>query len=209
MAMLANIRPLPGLYGGGFARVVQVETLPSGSLSGAVNQAAVRLERLQDPLAGFRQTLAQFDQGQTVSKPQQPISSSSLTLLQNVDPQQPLAPQFPPEAQNPAAGEDDPSSYAIELARVETLRAEARAEATRKEEARKEALRQFEESSAPKESYGPDLLAKLRQSLEPLSGDLKLNTISYNDLSNTNPETTPFIAALAAKSYANSIATAG
>lgn len=205
--MLANIRPLPGLYGGGFARVVQVETLPSGSIGGAVSQAAVRLERLKDPLAGFQQSLAQFTDGPTtVSRPQQPISSNSLTLLQNIDPQQPLVPQFPPEQQTVAAGEDDPSSYAIQLARAESLRAEARAEAERKEAARKEALRQFEESSAPQESFGPDPLAKLRQSLEPLSSDLKLSTIEYDDISNPNPETTPFVAALAAQSYASAFA---
>jgi len=224
MANLANIRPLPGLYGGGFARVVQVEALPNGT-NGAVSQAAIRLERLKDPLASFSQSLAQFRQANTVSRPQPPVvDSSSLTLLQNINPEQPLVAPFPPDqqqlqqqaqqrarqqAQQDAAASattDDPSSYAIELARVERLREEARTESQRKEEARKEALRQFEQASAPKESLAPDPLAKLRQALENFPSDLNLESLSFDDVSSTAARPNIYSATLAAQSYASTLA---
>lgn len=209
MAMLANIRPLPGLYGGGFARVVQVEALPNGT-NGAVSQAAIRLERLKDPLAGFSQSLAQFQQGSTVSRPQPPVAdSTSLTLLQNVDPAQPLVPPFPPEQQaTTAASADDPSSYAIELARAERLREEARTETRRKEEARAQALREFEQASTPREPLGPDPLAKLREALEKLPGNFNLDSLNFDDVSSAATRPNIYSAALAAQTYASSLTTA-
>lgn len=207
--MLANIRPLPGLYGGGFARVVQVETLPSGSFEGAA-QAAVRLERLQDPLAGFRQALTQYSEGKTVSTPQQPIDGGSVTLLQNVDPQQPLVPPFPPEQQPQTqnSGPDDQSSYAIELARAEARRKDAITEQRQEEERRAEAIRQFEQAAQEhQQNFGPDPLEKLRQALEKQPTDLTaLNEVSYSDVAGSSTQTSTAAASLAAQAYANTLA---
>lgn len=217
MAMLANIRTLPGLYGGGFARVVQVEAFPSGALGGA-EQAAVRLEKLQDPLASFRQTLSQFDTAQTVSKPQQALDGNSLTLLQNVDPEKPLVTPFPPDLQQQIkqaqqnSTADDPSSYAIELARAEARRKEAQTEEQHQEERRAEALRQFEQSNnkqsdSSQQTQLTDQLDKLQKSLETLTGTTKISSLSYEQLDGVNTTTSTAAAAQAAQAYASTLAT--
>lgn len=212
MASLANIRALPGLYGGGFARVVQVETLTNGSNLGAVGQAAVRLERLQDPFSSFRQTLQQFSGDKAVSKPQPAPDGNLLTLLQAVDPQKQSAPQLPALGQQEAGeteGSDDPTSYAIELARAEARKKEARAEEDRKAAEHQAALQAFEAANAPKETLGPDPLAKLRQSLENLSSDIRLSDFSYTDLGVTDTAISPYAAAQAVQAYTSTLAAAG
>lgn len=180
MAMYGNIRLLPGLEGGGFARVVQVEPIKSSVTSGGA-AVALRLEKLANPLAGFRQNLSTYTSSENGKKsvlstavPQ--LSSEVLTMLQQVD-GQPVKVKAPTQS----AG----SVYA-----AEAEQAEAR---------RREYARQQEEQQQQHQEALAALEAQLKKAQEGLSPVPPPNASEVTgDITQTNSA----LAAQAAQAYA-------
>lgn len=95
--MSANIHALPGLYGGGFARVVDVQEIPGTvppQTGGGGAPALVRLERLSGSTTSFHQSLQTFLSAQkTLPTTTAQLSTSAVTILQEISNQPPLGPQ--------------------------------------------------------------------------------------------------------------------
>lgn len=125
--MSANIHALPGLYGGGFARVVDVQEIPGTvppQTGGGGAPALVRLERLSGSATSFHQSLQTFLSAQkTLPTTTAQLSTSAITILQQVADQPPLGPapqalgpQLPPLGPAPAADPATSRSATTDLA---------------------------------------------------------------------------------------------
>ncbi len=164
MAMYGNIRLLPGLEGGGFARVVQVEPIKSNVTSGGA-AVALRLEKLANPLAGFKQDLSTYTSSENGKKsvpstavPQ--LSSEVLTMLQQVDGQ-----PVKVKAQTQSAG----SVYAAEAEQAEARRREYARQQEEQQQQHQEALAALE-AQLKKTSEG--LTPVPAPSAEAVTGDI-------------------------------------
>lgn len=160
--MYGNIRLLPGLEGGGFARVVQVEPIKSNVTSGGA-AVALRLEKLANPLAGFKQDLSTYTSSENGKKsvpstavPQ--LSSEVLTMLQQIDGQ-------PAKAQTQSAG----SVYAAEAEQAEARRREYARQQEEQQQQHQEALAALE-AQLKKASEG--LTPVPAPSAEAVTGDI-------------------------------------
>jgi hypothetical protein len=203
----ANIRALPGLYGGGFARVLDVQTLGSSRLSGDSSPmgALLRLEKLQDPLKTFSQNLQQFSGDPTVKPSNTPrLSSDVLTLLQQINPS-----QGPAVGQAPSFAEAlDAQLAAREQARAEQEKQQQRAQEQQQSRGAVEAsdfAKELGGQDDPLGQLGPDLLKQLDALLnKKVELDIPTLPLAANELSvETAVGTSPALAALAAQTYAS------
>lgn len=118
MATLSMLRAVPGLYGGGFARIVDVQYVPSTGGTGSSRDsrtALVRMERVggtpsisSTTTNSFENELAQFGTDNSASPlPISLLAGNNITVLQSLPQQQqvpaestttlpPLGPQLPP-----------------------------------------------------------------------------------------------------------------
>jgi hypothetical protein len=204
-----NIRSLPGLYGGGFARVLDVQSLTGGRVSGTDGPlgALVRMEKLQDPLKTFSQNLQQFSGDPNIKpSPVARLSSDVLTLLQQINP-----------SQGPAVGEAPSFAEALDtqLAQREQARAEQEKQQQRAQEQQQnsgvvEASEFAQELGRPEDplgQLGPDLLKQLDALLnKKVELDIPTLPLAANELAvETAVGTSPALAALAAQSYASNL----
>jgi len=142
-----DIRTLPGLYGGGFARVIEVQALGRQRTAESGEDALVRFQRLKDPLQSFGETLTTYLTDKNIIPEQKPrLSSAALTLLQQIESDQPLGPQLPPLGpQLPPLGET------------------GKGEQTRQNEQDKVNESALATPEQDKQAFGPDLVKMLEE----------------------------------------------
>jgi hypothetical protein len=202
MATFSDIRTIPGLYGGGFGRVVDVQRLTGGrvSLSDAPQDALVRLERLADPLKTFQQNVQQFfGDAETQSRNALRLSGDMLTLLQQIDAEQreqlgpqllpPLGPQLPPlgaQPERPQAQDDEQNTTAVQDTDEQT------------QAAFEQALQRQDEA----QPFGPDLIAQLDALLNRPPIEVRTTPVSFGEVNGSAPNLSSNSASLAAQAYA-------
>lgn len=202
MATFSDIRTIPGLYGGGFGRVVDVQRLTGGrvSLSDAPQDALVRLERLADPLQSFQQNVQQFFGDANAQSRNTPrLSGEMLTLLQQIDAEQreQLGPQLPPLGpQLPPLGTQPERQATEEQDQSEDSSSES---ATAQGQGAFELAAQAQSETDP---FGPDLIAQLDALLSRPPIEVRTTPVSFGDVNGSAPSLSSSSASLAAQAYA-------
>ncbi len=214
----ANLRALPGLYGGGFARVLDVQTIAGGRLTGDGGpiDALVRLEKLKDPLQSFSQSLQKYTQSPLAASapPTQRLSGDVLTLLQQIDPSQKAAQAAaaPTPMRVPGSGGEDGNATTLadlldaQLAKREQAKAEQeRTQKQRDEQKTNQPDTQPIEPSVA-DKLGPDLVKQLDALLEKrIQLDIPSSTVTANEVTGEVVAVSPAQAARAAQTYASTL----
>ncbi len=210
--MSANIHALPGLYGGGFARVVDVQEIPGTvppQTGGGGAPALVRLERLSGSTSSFHQSLQTFLSAQkTLPTTTAQLSTSAITILQEVSDQPPLGPapqalgpQLPPlgpaPAADPTSGSSSTDLAALTSKNTSDTADEADPNNTKDEEEKTSGKKKkgmfddlFADKAREAKKFGPDPLDVLKKMLETQTSGNAATTSTAGASTATNTTTT-------------------